>query len=117
MPDPILDWHITRERMQADAAEFAFRLAEMILVCGAMVYVERKLGAPPIASAVVSAAVSIFARSRATAGMLTLLKSHGLAPRRQGLFYAIINGLTLLLFAGIVALTTKVVPLIAAVQR
>lgn len=117
LPDPILDWHITRERMQADAAEFTLRLAEMVLVCGAVVYIERKLSAPPIASSLLAAAVSIFARTRAAAGLLALLKSHGLSARRQGFLFWLINALTVVLAVGIIWLTNSVVPLIASVQH
>lgn len=116
LPDHIRDWHLTRERMQADFTEFVFRIAEMTLVCGAVVYIERRLGAAPIASTILSAVVAIFARSRATAGMLDLMASHEFGPRKQQLIYWLIQAVALLLFAGIVALTNAVVPLIANVQ-
>lgn len=77
----------------------------MTLVCGAVVYIERKLGAAPIASGILSAVVAIYARSKATAGMLDLVKSHELSPRRQQIVYWIKGS------------PSSVVPLVANVQH
>jgi thiosulfate reductase cytochrome b subunit len=44
------------------------------------------------------------------------MASHEFGPRKQQLIYWLIQAVALLLFAGIVALTNAVVPLIANVQ-
>ena len=74
LPDNVRDWHILREQMQAGQAEFVFRIAEMTLVCGAVVYVERRLGSAAIVSSGLSAVVALYARARATAALLELMK-------------------------------------------
>jgi hypothetical protein len=116
IPDEVRDFRISQERMQEALTDFLFRIAEMTLVCGAVVFIEKRLNAPAVASPLLAAIVALYARSRATAGMLTLMKDHHLDPRRQRLFYWLIVSFALLLWAGIIALTNFVVPLIAQVQ-
>ena len=115
--DELRDWDIKRYRMSEGMADFVLRLTELILVCGFVAYVERKLGAKtPYVSYIVAGFVGIYAHSRATAGMLSLMADHRLDPRRQRLFYWLIIAFSVGLWAGISWSVSKVVPLIANVQ-
>lgn len=116
LPNEMLDWHIARERMLTAEMDFAFRVTEITLICGGVVYIEKTLGVAPISSSILAGFAAIYARSRATAGMLELLKTHEFSPRRQQILYWVIQVITLLVFLGIIALTQIVVPLIANVQ-
>jgi uncharacterized membrane-anchored protein len=118
---PITDEHrdseIQRNRLGEGMTDFLLRLTELILVCGAVAYVERRLGAKtPYVSYVVAGIVGIYAHFRATAGMLSLMAEHRLDPRRQRLFYWLIIAFAFALWLAIAWFANAVVPLIANVQ-
>jgi len=110
------DYEIRREKLREQMSDFLLRLAELILICGAVVFVEDRTHSGHIASAVVSGLVAIYAQARASSGMLSLMAEHNLSPVRQRLFYWLIVILALVLWGAIQWFTNAVVPLIASAE-
>lgn len=109
-------WRIRFEDGQATFAEQMFRVTEMILVCGIVVFIEKKLGVPAIASSILSAFVAIYARCRATAGFMSVMHVENHSERVRSIAYWAILYLTFLLFGAVVWLTNYAVPQIAELQ-
>lgn len=110
------DWEIRRQKMQEEIMDFLLRIVELILICGAIVFVEDKTRSPHYVSAAVAGLVAIYACARATRGMMRLMAEHDLSPRRQRTVYWAIMAFSFLLWIGIQWLTGVVVPLIAHAQ-
>lgn len=112
----VRQWRIRLEEMQAAFAEQAFRVAEMILVCGVVVFIEKKLGLSAIVSTTLSALVAIYARSRATAGFMSVMDIENHSERVRSIGYWVILFLAFLLFGALVGLINYAVPRIARFQ-
>ncbi|QTH21713.1 hypothetical protein HRJ34_26005 [Rhizorhabdus wittichii] len=119
LPDaskPSREYRAEQQRWAVATSDAIFRIAEMLLVCGAVVYLEQRASVPPIASTILSACVAMYARGRISAGMLEAIEEDDSPEERKRVQHLIANGVAFCIFVAAVTLTAPVVEIIVANQ-
>ena len=111
---PWRDWKIEEQGRLANFSDFAFRVTEMILVCGVVAYLEQTLGWGKILSSALSGLTAVYVRGKATVALLSDLHGHKMTEERTVFLYWVVIALSIGLFGGIIGLNSWLVPLIAS---
>ena len=115
--EPFRRFRAEEQRRLAAICDAIFRVTEMLLVCGAVVYLEGRASSPPVASGLLSACVAIYARGRLSAAVLDTIEKDDTSDAKKRLLHWIASGIAFGLFITIITFTPRIVAIIVANQH
>lgn len=114
-PTPaIRKWHMDQQLGLAECADVAFRIVEMMLVVGAIRYLETRLSAGHVASLILGALIPIYVRGKVAAAFYPVADRYRWSERtRQWVFWACV-AIAAGAWVGSFVIVERVVPLLEA---